>query len=117
MNISVGMLRLPQPEAIIHAVKTYDTRILSGSLVEILLTCWPTTSDLSEFEKIKLDPGQKWGKPEAFFRPLCQLKSLQSRLIIWQFKAQFSTHLQNAKNYYDEMNEVYEIILKDKVFL
>jgi hypothetical protein len=67
MKLSLALSRLPKPDAIMHAVKKYDTRVMTGTLVEILLSAWPVESDLSEFAKEKLEPKEQWDKPEAFF--------------------------------------------------
>jgi len=64
-----------------------------------------------------LGKNEVWDRGEAYFYILSKLPSLQDRLQIWQFKAQYPDTLSRAKSYIDDLTAIYEVITKNPVFM
>jgi hypothetical protein len=50
---------------------------------------WPKESNLDDFEKEELQPGEVWEKAEAYMIQLTKPTSLLNRLKVWTFKARW----------------------------
>jgi hypothetical protein len=80
------MPKLPKYEVLNEAIRSYDTRSLTATNVDSLLSVWPKDVEISDMLNEQLVEGETWDRAEAYFIKLCEPVDVKQRLEIWQWK-------------------------------
>jgi len=77
------MPKLPKYDVLNEAIRSYDTRSLTSTNIDALISVWPKDVEIADMLNEKLEEGETWDRAEAYFIKLVEPIDLKCRLAIW----------------------------------
>jgi hypothetical protein len=90
-NLAIAFRKFPEPEAVMEAIVSVDTKKLSGEQVALLLQEFPSPDLCSEIERVENSHPEEedhlfeWDRPEQYLLVLACIHNCKHILTVWSF--------------------------------
>jgi len=98
-NISIMLNKFPVKSYMeIHdAIQKMDDKKLNVDLIHLLSSFAPNSTEMEKLKPHVQDPPANLGNPEKFYLVLMKIPSIETRLILWEFKLSFKQKFTEIK--------------------
>ena len=107
--------RCPRPKDILQAVVSSDPGAVTNEQAGQLLRIWPKESPISDMPR-ELESNEIWDKAEAYMIQLVEMGSLENRLKMWAFRANWRDEKEFTEDQVKQMNLLFDYLRSDKYF-